>query len=387
MDVTRVLLVTSNFGGGTGAHVAGIIGQLDPSRWEIEVLAFGSVDVQLPGHVRVCEVVPSGRLDRFPLTQCRQLRMLRHRVLATQPDVVHTYFIWPILYGRILKRLGVIRQLVENREDEGFNLAPWQRRVMKLTSNLPDRVICVSSAVRSVVLEGEGLAADRTLVIRNGIRLPNRRPDPETVQELRRELGFSPDHLIVGMVANLNRSVKGGRYFIESLPAILNEVPEARFLVIGGGKDKTSGELRAQKLGIQGKVVFTGFREDIARFYPLMDVSVLTSLSEGLSITLLESMSHGLPVVATRVGGNPELVRDGETGLLVPARDPESFAAAVIRVLQSPKLRLTMGRAGRDLVVRDFRLSSVARRYGKVYADVVDGSAPEGLSPTLQGGA
>jgi L-malate glycosyltransferase len=119
------------------------------------------------------------------------------------------------------------------------------------------------------------------------------------------------------------------------------------------------------------RVVFAGFRRDVHRLYPIMDVSVLTSLSEGLSITILESMSFGIPVVATAVGGNPELVRHGESGFLVPPKDAASFADAVVRVLGDPQLARQFGQEGRKIVERDFALETVAERYADLYRHVL----------------
>ncbi len=371
MVLKRLLLVTSNFGGGTGTHLVGMLHHVNCQQWHIEILCQGLKELEPPEHVPLLELRPGGRVDRFPFAQFRGLRQVRRHVRAREPDLVHTYFFWPIVYGRLLKQMGLIRHLVENREDQGFNLDSWNYRILKATSGLPDRVICVSEAVRQVVLEREGVDEARTSVIHNGVELPQRTSTWANNQDTRSELGLSSAHLIVGMVANLNRAVKGVEYFVEAMPLILGEVPEARFLILGGGPDEGALRSKTRELRVQDRVVFGGFRPDIERFYPVMDVSVLTSLSEGLSMTVLESMSFGLPVVVTRVGGNPEIVRDGETGFLVPPRDPEAFAERVVQLLKNQELRERMGESGRRVVQERFTLSSTAARYEEVYKDVI----------------
>lgn len=370
MAVKRLMLVTSNFGGGTGRHLVRLLDHLDRNRWQIEILCQGAKELDPPQGVMVLERGPRHRLDRLPFAQLRGLWELQHRIRARRPDVVHAYFFWPIVYGRLLKRMGLIRHLVENREDQGFNLGFWNYRFLRATAAVPDRVICVSEAVRRVAVEREGLAEERTVVIHNGVEPPARDVPAVEREEVRRELGLSPEEPLVGLVANLNRAVKGVAHFVEAVPLVLARVPEARFVILGDGPAAPALRRRVRDLGVEGRVTFAGFRSDIERFYSAMDVSVLTSLSEGLSMTLLESMSFGLPVVATRVGGNPELVRDGETGFLVPPADPPAFARRVVELLRDRRLRERMGRAGREVVGARFTLSGTAAAYERVYEEV-----------------
>ncbi|CAN5706192.1 glycosyltransferase [soil metagenome] len=366
----KILYVISALGGGTGFHLVRLLDHMDPSTTSAEILCNGHIESLPPDHVTLHDDTASGPLERFPLAQWRQCRSLLRLVRETRPDVVHAYFFWPIMYGRILKRAGVIRHLVENREDQGFNVGPSDYRMLRLTAGIPDRVICVSEAVRDVVVEREGLTPERAVVIRNGVATSRSAPSGAEADSLREELGLGREHLVVGMVANLNRAVKGARYFIEALPLMAREVPEARFLLVGEGPEREGLMARADELGVGDRTIFTGFRTDLDRLYGLIDVSVLTSLSEGLSITILESMSAGIPVVATRVGGNPELVDEGVTGLLVPPRDPESFAEAVVALLRDPARRREMGDAGRTRVREEFSLPMVAARYRSLYEEI-----------------
>jgi len=365
----RLLIAISALGGGTGAHLAKLLDQLSPDKWTIRVLCIGQRDSEVPDHVELIEDPSQGPLHRFPLAQWRQLRTLESQIRDFRPDVVHTYFLWPILYGRLLKRKGVIQHLVENREDQGFNLSTMDYYALRATAAWPQRVICVSEAVRNVVRTREGLRDEQIQVIRNGVQLP----DPSVVvseeTELREELGIPADAPVVGIVANLNREVKGVKYFVEAAALILDKVPSTYFLVLGEGHLRSGLEERARCLGLQERMVFAGFRTDIQRFYTLMDVSTLSSLSEGLSITILESMSFGLPVVATKVGGNPELVEHGVTGLLVPPRNPPAFAAAVAQMLRNPKRAHAMGSAGRTAVERH-SIAATARQYHDLYCNL-----------------
>lgn len=361
----RILVLADVVGGGTGKHLQALVRHWIVAGWEVRVLAQIAPSSQM-GFDDSLELFPPRRsYDFYPLGQLRRLRWLRGYVRRYQPALVHAYFFWSIMYGRALKRTGAIRRLVENREDQGFSWGRHEYTLLRLTGSIPDHVIAVSQAVRDVALARERIDPARTSVIHNGIPAPVE-TEVDRLSVLR-QLGFDEGDLLVGMVSNLNRAVKGVRYFVEAIPEIVERVPQARFAILGRGEEKAALSERARELGVERYLVLPGYQEDMARFYAAMDVSVLTSLTEGLSIALLESMSYGLPVVVTRVGGNPEVVLDGETGFLVPPGDTVAFAEKVVRLLQDPELRARMGSAGRRRVEQEFRLTDVAGRYLRLY--------------------
>lgn len=366
------VLLMDVLGGGTGTSVRAISERLVRSGWKARILVADPPQKDLSSEVPIEVLRPAKRFDFYPLAQVRRLRQAAERLRRLRPEVLHAYFFWSILIARLLKKFGLVEYLIENREDEGFNWGRHEYALLRLTRSLPDRVVCVSRGVRRVVLDREGLPPEKVTVIHNGIDTKTSvSVDPSTVDAIRRSHGLEPHHLIVGMVANPNRSVKGVRYFVDAIPLILERVPAARFLIVGGGGEESELQARAESLGVERELVFTGFQPDTAPYYELMDLSVLTSLSEGLSMTLLESMKHGLPVVATRVGGNPELVVDGETGRLVPPRDVGAFADRVASLLEDPPLRRSMGAAGKEVVEERFDLSDTAAAYLRLYEEAL----------------
>jgi len=369
----RVTYLLSDLGGGTGHHLLDLLLVRDPEDWQADIVSEvpSTSRMDLPVSHRVLDT-PRGPAT-YPVRQIQRYRQLEELLRRASPDLLHTYFFWSIMYGRILKARGVVRWLVENREDLGFDWGRHEYALLALTRHLPDHVICVSDAVREVVLEREGLDASRARVIHNGIA----RSEPAEdllLDELRSELGIGADQLVVGMVANYDRPVKGVDYFLESIPHIRHVVPEARFVLLGQGRNEGRVRAHARRLGIDDVFLMPGFREDVHRFYGLMDVSVLTSFSEGLSITILESMKYGVPVVVTDVGGNREIVSNGKTGYLVPPGDARIFANAVIRVLRERSLRDRFGAAARRVVAERYHLESVTERYAEVYKQVLQGS-------------
>ena len=361
----RIVFLTDDLGGGTGNHLLSMMKYWNKSKFQVEILSRAALTARISPDVPVRYLPSNKGINVYPITQIRALRRIRKEISERDPAIVHAYFFWPILFGRMLKRRGIIRTSIENREDQGFNWGVHEYFWLRMTREIPDRIICVSEAVKRTVLERERVDENRIVVIRNGV-------DPlpavtEETAEIREKLGIGEGHLVVGMVANFNRAVKGVSLFLDAVPEILRAVPSARFLLLGRGKEEEALRDKALAMGIEHYILFAGYRKDIQRYYALMDVSALTSFSEGLSITLLESMSCGIPVVATRVGGNPEVVVDGVTGYLVPPGDIPAFASRTVELLLDKDLRRRMGEAARHRVMRDFRLEDVASRYLALY--------------------
>jgi glycosyltransferase involved in cell wall biosynthesis len=365
----KIAILTNDLGGGTGNHLLSMLKHWDKTQWHAVIFSSAPARDRVVPDVPV-EYLPPSRAFRFyPAAQIRSLSLLHRAMRDFRPDVVHAFFFWPIIYGRLLKRAGVLKTLVENREDQGFDWGRHEYVLLRNTRNIPDRIICVSEAVRQVVLDREGIRASRVHVVNNGV---DPRQEPSGKQsETKRELGLEEGNLVVGMVANYNRPVKGVARFLDAIPAIVAAVPSARFLFVGGGNEEQSLRDKAKYLAIEPYLVFAGYRKDIHRYYEIMDISVLTSLSEGLSLTLLESMGYGIPIVATRVGGNPEVVVEGETGYLVPVGDTSALADRIVRLLKIPELRRRMGEEGRSRGERKFRMGNVADRYLEIYNELL----------------
>jgi glycosyltransferase involved in cell wall biosynthesis len=258
---------------------------------------------------------------------------------------------------------------VENREDLGFSWGRGSYSLLRLTAGIPDRIICVADAVRRVAVAREGVDVGRTRVVHNGIH--SSAAERNARATARQGFGFTDDDIVVGMVANLPRAVKGGRRLLDAVAPIVAAAPAVRFLLVGLGTDRATLEPELKARGIANVVVGAGYTRDVDACYDAMDISVLTSSTEGLSITLLESMRHGLATVVTKVGGNAELVMDGETGFLVPVDDATAFVGRVVTLARDANLRRAMGAAGRQRVAEHFALERVAEQYLAVYGELL----------------
>jgi glycosyltransferase involved in cell wall biosynthesis len=243
-------------------------------------------------------------------------------------------------------------------------------------------VVAVNAEAIKCRLVEDGYDPAAVAVVHNGIEL-SRFERPPQPGRLRRELGLPADAPLVAVLARLH-PVKGIEYFLEAAAAVAARFPHARFLVVGQGAVLRDGaivetpykrqlEAAAGALGLGGRVAFTGFRLDVPELLAEVAVSVLPCTgNEGLSNSVLESMAAGVPVVATTVGGNPEVVEDGLSGLLVPPRDAGALARAIGAVLADPALAARLGQAGRERVRSHFSEAEMVRRTERLYLSLLD---------------
>jgi glycosyltransferase involved in cell wall biosynthesis len=211
--------------------------------------------------------------------------------------------------------------------------------------NRADCIIAVSQAVRDV-LARDGVDAARVVLVREGIDVARIERAPDRARELRAALGIREGERLIVNVAALTAH-KGQRYLLDAVPQVRAAHPDARLVIFGEGELRAALEEQARALGLGDGVVFAGFRppDEIPSILKAADLFVLSSFEEGLGTSLFDAMAAGTPIVATRAGGIPEIVRDGETGLLVPPRDPAALAAAINRVLGDAALAQRLAEA------------------------------------------
>jgi glycosyltransferase involved in cell wall biosynthesis/peptidoglycan/xylan/chitin deacetylase (PgdA/CDA1 family) len=258
--------------------------------------------------------------------------------------------------------------IVTTRRDMGFMLKPRHIWLYRFINRFFDRIATVSSAVKEVVVQTQWAKRSDIVVIHNGVVSFSTSAKVLSPFERLNSIDLNDGYLKICCLANI-RPIKGHNYLIDAASLVVKRFPNVCFLLVGDYdiNDPYFNELQRQikTLRLQSTVKITGElpRQDVPALMAAMDISALPSSSEGMSNTLLESMSAGKPVVATAVGGNPELVEDGKTGYLVPPRDSHSMAEALLKLLANPELRHDMGLRGRSLVERKFSVTRMAERY------------------------
>jgi glycosyltransferase involved in cell wall biosynthesis len=263
--------------------------------------------------------------------------------------------------------------LVSSRRDMAWWESGRHLLVTRVANQFVDRVVAVSESVRRHTIERERLPPGRIVTIPNGIDLAEFDDARRLDSAWCRPPGGGP---VVAMTAGL-RPVKAHEDLLAALTLLCPQYPGLRLLLIGDGPRRRELEGMVRRLGLEPHVLFLGWQDNVASLLDQVDVFVLSSTSEGQSNAILEAMAASRPAVATKVGGNPDTVEDGVTGLLVPPRSPERLAESIGSLLADPARARALGAAGRARVERLFSAHAMARRLEDLYAAVAGGERGE----------
>ncbi len=314
-------------------------------------------------------------LAAAPFAEVRGMRMsgdldvtlipkLYRLIRATRPDLVHIHSrIGADVMGGIAARLAGAPIVFSRRQDN-----PESRWAVALKYRLFDRVVAISEGIGRVLLS-EGLPAGKLRCVRSAV---DARPFQQARDEawFRAEFGLPEGSLAIGIVAQLIPR-KGHRFLLQAMPELRRQFPQLHLIVFGKGSAEADIREAIRSLGLEGCAQLAGFRDDLPRILPCLDLLVHPALMEGLGVSLLQAASAGVPIVASRAGGIPEAVRDGLNGLLVPPGDVEALRQAVARVLGDAELARRLGEAGRELVAREFSVDAMVEGNLHVYRELL----------------
>lgn len=357
--------------GGLERVVLGLLARLDRARFEPLVCALDRAGELSPELDRLG--VPLLVVPRRPGLDPWLVRALTRVFVRERVAIVHTHNPTPHLYGAVSAALARRSQSHWPRvihTKHGRNHPDDRRKVMvnRLASALTDRIVAVADDAREVVTKVERVSPAKVVTIVNGVDTDAFRPGADAGL-VRAELGIPSDGFHIGVVARLSEE-KDHATLLSAFARVLTVRADAFLTVVGDGPLRRELEALAHARGVRHAVRFVGARRDVAHTLAAFDVFALSSRTEGLSLTLLEAASAGLPIVATRVGGNGEVVVHGETGWLVPAADPTSFAEALVACAADPD-RSAMGLRARQRAVERFSVARMTRAYEAIYDEVV----------------
>ncbi len=359
-----VQLLATGTNGGAQEHLFNLATRIDRDRYEVSICSLGpgpAVRKLERAGFPVC-VIDAGEDD------ATAVELVAAHLAAIRADVVHGHMYRAEVVGtQAAWRVGETgrpRPAIVNTVHSSRIRVHEDRALLRSLTPRMDHLIAVS---RSIVrkIEDEGRVGPPVSLVYNGVDL-DRYDHQEPCCTLREEYDMPDDAPIVGVVARLEPE-KGHPTLLEAWPAVLARVPEARLLVVGEGSRHEALAEQARALGIDGRVVFTGRRDDVPAVTAALDVAVLPSYREAQGLSILEAMALSRPVVATNVGGIPEMIVDGLTGLLVPPHDAAALGAAIARLLLDHPLADTLARAAHDLVHERFCVEMMVRAVESIY--------------------
>lgn len=363
----KVLHVLSDTNiGGAGINMAGLVKTMDRGKFRAMVACpvGARIREKLDSSIPVIEVTSMAGDKSFHTGSISELVNI---IKQNQIDIVHTH---GSLSGRIAGKIAGVK-IVFTRHTPGivhpFGSLKW---TINKYSNLMlcDKIIAVSDYI-AAQLEAAGLPKNRIATIYNGIDISSY-TGPYNIAGLREELGLTGGHLLLH-IARLEE-VKGHKYLFEALALLDRKKYDAQLIVVGDGSQQEKLRRLTEVYNITDRVVFTGAVNDVRPLIAISDIVLLPSLAEALGIVLLEGMSMGKPCIASRVGGIPEVVADGRSGILVPPRNTTALLNAMVKLLENPALAAEMGQTGRQAVIDKFDLYLKVREVEKIYFELMD---------------
>lgn len=351
------------------AFFRALVTRRDAARFDVGVgslAAAGSLQERMRALDAPTFSCDAGGRASYPLGLLRLALHLRR----SRAGLLHAHCFDPTLVGLFASRLaGVPFVFTRHHSDHNLRLGKrWHTRIDSFCARRADHVIAVSEATRRILIDVEGVPGAQITVVHNGME-PLTEPDAAAVEGLRRKLELRPGERVCLVVARLHEE-KGHRVLFEALPRVQSEVGPVRVLLAGDGPHRGLLEAEAARRGLLPGVRFLGRRSDVPALIRIASVVVLPSLAESFGFAALEASSLGVPVVASRSGGLPEVVLDRETGLLAGVGSASELAGALVAVLRDEALARRLGEQGRQHA-RRFTAQAMVRGYEAVYDRVL----------------
>jgi glycosyltransferase involved in cell wall biosynthesis len=368
--VNILFIITANTYGGAEHSVYKIAKHIDRKRFRPAIACLGNDKFFI-------ERVQKSGIRLFPLNAGRGLDvsvlLKLYAILKKERiDILHSELFRADFYGRLAAKLAGTRIIVSKIQNiEKFRESILLNWIDRLTARYANKIMCVSDSVREHAIQKIQLPRHRFVTIHNFVNIEEYRRTDDSERkrlEYRRALGIKDKNLLVGTVGRLAPQ-KAQADFLKAACMILKETPSVRFIVVGEGCLREELGALAEALGLAANIHFVGFQKNISVVLSAMDIFVLSSRWEGLPLTVCEAMASYLPVVATKVGGVPELVQNGKTGILVDAGNVNQLSESIQRLILDEKQRVRFGQEGRVRVEKEFSMSKALERMQTVYAN------------------
>ncbi|MBN2569755.1 MAG: glycosyltransferase [Deltaproteobacteria bacterium] len=364
----RIIYVIGQLGfGGAERQLLELVQRLDRAKYEPTVVCLSEGAGMQSEYEKVCEVIIVKKGMRYDITRLPRLIRIFRRI---KPCIVHGYLSTGVLWGTLAAKIAGVPFIVGGWRLADPNDAIRYRVINKFAGVFNHLMISNTVLMRDILVQRDGLHSGMIQVIPNGVSL-DRFEDLPSTDEVRARLGLSKTAMVIGSVARFFPQ-KDHRTLIKAVSELCSRGIDVECLLAGDGVMKNDVEKLSHELGISRKVHLLGTCTDVPDVLKAMDVFVLSSRWEGMPNVILEAMACSKPVVATRVGGSPEVVVDGETGLLVTPGDPVVLADAVGKILSDEELRDRMGRSGRRRIEEVFTVDKMVMETEAAYDRLIN---------------
>ena len=366
---TNIVYVIDDLGmGGAQRQLVELVKSLPRDRYALHVISLSTEKCAFEPVIRRLGV-PLTVIAQSGVWSPRAFSALCRTLRAERPDVVHTWLFTADLYGRLaawLCRVPVILSAVRSVEpDKPAHYVLADRLLRRITTAFTVN----AKAIGAVLAARERVNPSRIQTVYNGVDLAVFDPAKRD-GAIRSQIAVGRDAPLIGIIGRLV-PVKDHATFLRAAALVAREIPAARFLIVGGGPLRDELGRAVTRLHLEERVRFLDSQPEAADVFAALDLVVVTSRYEGCCNVILEGMAMGKPVIATAVGGNPELVVPGETGLLVPTEDPQNLSEAICHLLQDPPRMRAMGQAARRRVETQFTLAQMAAQTDRFYQAIL----------------
>lgn len=370
-EVTRQLIrvlhvITDNNIGGAGKWLVNFFNNVNRSAF--------SYDVIVP-----CESNLSHMIEETGTSVCRlkgldeksldikSIKPLFNMIRCKKPDIVHTH---ASLSARLAARIAGVKGIINTKHCLDAKTGTAKKFISKHVNKLlSDKIIAISYAVRNNLLDA-GIPGQRISVIYNGVD-PVINLDEEEKTKVRTQLGIRPNEQVIGILARLEE-IKGHKYFLKAAVRVVEKFEKVRFVIAGTGSLTNDLKSMSKSYGIKDKVIFTGHVKDTFKVFSIIDINVITSLSEAFCLSLIEGMSAGKPGIGTNTGGIVEIIENGSNGFIVPPADEKALADAMLTLLNNTAIKNEMGRKGKRIYNKKFTALKMAEMTEKLYKEIIN---------------
>lgn len=367
----KILFVIQQLGfGGAQRQLFYLLQKLDRSRYEPMLCVLEAGEVIPEFHSLRLPIIRLKRhLRRYDISRFFHLLGL---IRQDRPHLLHAFLGVANFYAGLASLLTGIPLIISERN---ANPRPFPNVVDRWLAHLmvlrATRITANSQAGADLLCQRHGLAAERVRVIPNGVD-PGPFDQPRDIHKTRLALGLRPEVATIGIIGTIDGARKDHATFLRAIKILKAQCPlDFQVVCVGGGPKLQETVSLARSLGVEGFTVFTGKRSDVVQIMPAVDLLVSSSRWEGLPNAIMEAMAARKPVVATAVGGTPELVVHGVTGLLVPPEDPATLAGAMVQLIRDQELARQMGQAGRRRLEQHFSIGEMVRRTEMMYQSLL----------------